>query len=100
MFTLKLYNPSKTRLIEAESCTVYRFSPSFIQITTHQKNQGTDRCWWLGTSELLEVPQDECFDFAIIENANGRTTERVMPALPEKVPVRRPAELVGAAVLE
>jgi hypothetical protein len=71
MFTLKLYSDSgsSVKLIEAESFSVdWDDGKFFATIVAHSK----------GTPEYT-IGQNAEFDFAIIENSNGKTTERLTP---------------------
>lgn len=93
MFTLKLYRGHTSKFIEAESLEVFSAGPAsgIDEDPTKRTNDvreiscvipgkpagavfyiSTQKCW---ASELSK----DVFHYAYIENANGRTTERIYP---------------------
>lgn len=80
MFTVKLYCQSRLRIARADSLTVITEDKSgFLKgLTLHQHATGDDEVFYVGTiSPETESYVDpfRVYDRAIIENANGKTTE-------------------------
>ena len=76
MFTLKLYDDggAKVFLVEAENFTVHWDDGKYgAQIIAHTK---IPLLYYIG-----ETKSEKNYDFAIIENSNGKTTERLTPTL-------------------
>lgn len=79
MFTIKLFDPEKgiTRLVEAESVAIERNQDNTI-INLAVRRPGGGEVFVLGSPA---VSRDEpSWKRAIIENANGRTTEILNPS--------------------
>lgn len=80
MFTIKLIAEGRTRLVEAASVTVYRYENGAAQITAHAKDEEATegRAYYVGNPPHA-VPNEpySYFDTAFIENAAGKTTERI-----------------------
>lgn len=82
MFTIKLYNGGRQKILSAESFTILRgpiSANSAAEITLHQKNPADDVRYDV-TNEIRPEGWPERFDKAIIENAAGRTTEIIQLA--------------------
>lgn len=83
MFTLKLYGNGRIRIVSAESFTVYQYNNFACQITAHQKDQGDDRCFYVGDDRACDVAiiseREVWYSRAFIENASGRTSEVIEP---------------------
>jgi len=79
MFTLKLRNNHRIRIVEAESVTVYCYNDFAVQITPHGSNDGP---FYVGTeaSAVDDCPKDQIwYDTAYVENASGKTTQIIAP---------------------
>jgi hypothetical protein len=82
MFTIKLYpkNNFRQRILEADSFTILRNSPStntiHAEITLH-RNNGDDCRYDIGDDIEREVGAPDVYQKAIIENSSGKTTEIV-----------------------
>lgn len=102
MFTIKLYTDAPSNhgtafIASADKVTIYRYSTTgSAQISAHRKN-GDDECFWVGAPDHGLPNGTRIFDHAIIENANGRTTEIVHqipsfePAVPSSIAAPVPA---------
>lgn len=95
MFTIKLYRDSGFRqlILEAESFTVLRTQNSGVEITLHRpqgpNGEYRDVRYDLGDCGVeREFGFPEIFERAIIENANGKTTEIISlpPSLSKATP--------------
>lgn len=75
MFTVKLYQNEKSRILEAESFTIVRTTIG-AEITLHQKDPAKDARYDVGSTKGDNEPTDY-YDRAIIENMNGKTTEMI-----------------------
>lgn len=84
MFTIKLYNGGRQRILSAESFTILRSDTEDnkgAEITLHQKNPSDDRRYDV-TNVNSPIGFPERFDRAIIENAAGKTTEIISIGCP------------------
>lgn len=79
MFTLKLYQADKIRIVECESVTVYRWANGAAQVTLHQKPGGFDSVACVGDPPPMAADGSMVYDRAIVENASGKTTEMIYP---------------------
>jgi hypothetical protein len=97
MFTLKLYMDDRTRIVSADSFTIYHYSTCAMQVTAHQKDAADDSCFYVGDPSNAVVP---CVDFwyerAFIENSSGKTTESICPPLRASMPPRPNVHSSGA----
>ena len=79
MFTIKFYSEDgyRTRIMSAESFTILRgVENGSSEITLHQKNISDSMRIDIGSPRLKEtIDMPPIYQKAIIENANGRTTE-------------------------
>jgi hypothetical protein len=80
MFTIKFYDtaPNHYRQVikAAESFTILKNDDGSAEITLHQKNAEDDRRYDINCRPDGEGPIQR-FEGAIIENANGKTTQMI-----------------------
>lgn len=86
MFTLKLYKGNRQRIVQADSFTVLRQESdadkagprlNWVEVTAHESNGEYDQRFDIGNGP---VGASNCeWDYAFIENENGRTTEVIRP---------------------
>jgi len=99
MFTLKLYQADKLRIVECVSVTVYRWENGSAQVTIHEKIPGFDTVACVGDPPVMAGDGSPIYDRAILENAAGKTTE-IINAFPATLPgnmraAKTLAEMVG-----
>jgi hypothetical protein len=89
MFTVKLYREGRLRVLAALSFTVVEDCDAVKQITLHRGDSVDDECFWIGSviDARSHVDGHRLYDRAIVENANGKTTEMIF-ASPRGTPQR------------
>lgn len=95
MFTIKLYRDGgyRQKILEADSFTILRYEDGSAEITLHRRpgpkgeylDERHDIVDLAGGPELAQPPGPQRWERAIIENAQGKTTEIVdINAAPRK----------------
>lgn len=98
MFTIKMYDGNKTRILEAESFTIHYSSQGecgphggssreWAEVTLH--NRDSDVRYDLGDSPMRDSISGEitCYQKAYIENSAGKTIEHINYGFPPRAGV-------------